>query len=143
MNKKSEKIDLKRYTWVMWAGIAVVALLLIRSFAGALSTRAKLNQKLAEFEPGLVTAKAEQEELKERLIYVQSDAYVVQWAHEEARMTQPGETLVVTSRKPIAVEEITAAESTADPTPVPMPELPDSDPATPLMRWWRSITGRD
>ncbi len=133
MTKKEEpNAAIKRLSWVIWGILAVLIVLLTSAFARAWETNQTLQARVATLEPLLTAAAVEKATLQARLDYVQSDAYVDEWARVHAGMTQPGETLVV----PI--------EPTATPTPRPTP-FPTSTPTpTPLpfwQRWWRALTG--
>ncbi|MCP4606203.1 MAG: hypothetical protein GY847_37785 [Proteobacteria bacterium] len=64
-----------------------------------------------------------------RLKYVQSDAYVEQWARKDAKMAKPGEVVVVVS------DELSTA-LVIDITPVP---TVDSEPQPFWVEWWELI----
>lgn len=71
-----------------------------------------------------------QVELQATLSFVQSDAYVSQYAREEAGMILPGEKKVV----PLLVEATPAPASAAEPTPDP------ASYARPWQAWWQLLT---
>lgn len=133
MTKKDEQnTTIKRLTWVIWCGLAVLAILLASAFSRAWETNRTLKAEVATLQPMLTAAGEEQATLQARLDYVQSDTYVEEWSRVHAGMTQPDETLVV----PVA--------STTTPTPRPT-AVPTSTPTpTPLpfwQRWWRALMG--
>lgn len=126
----------RRINWVILLILGVFAVILTSSFLRAWRINQTLRNELRELEPLVTAALEEQKALKATLAYVQTDAYVESWAKGRARMTLPGETLVI----PVFVEP------TPTPTPVvlpPSPAPPTPEPPTSLLsRWWQTLLGR-
>lgn len=135
MTKKDEQnTTIKRISWIIWGGLAVLVILLASAFTRAWEMNQVLRAEVSTLEPMLTAAAEEKATLQAQLDYVQSDAYVDEWSRVHAGMTQPGETLVV----PIA--------PTPTPTPPPLPTAVPTPTPTPLpfwQRWWRALTGND
>lgn len=133
MAKKEElNPTIKRVSWIIWAGLAVLIVVLASAFARAWTMNQTLNDEIATLAPMLTAALEEQATLQARLDYVQSDAYIAEWSQVHAGMTLPEETLVV----PIVPTSTSTPIPTSTPVPTPTP--------TPLpfwQKWWRSLTG--
>ena len=133
MAKKEElNPTIKRVSWIIWAGLAVLIVVLASAFARAWTMNQTLNDEIATLAPMLTAALEEQATLQARLDYVQSDAYIAEWSQVHAGMTLPEETLVV----PIVPTSTPTPIPTSTPVPTPTP--------TPLpfwQKWWRSLTG--
>jgi hypothetical protein len=135
MTKKEEpNSTIRRISWIIWAGLAVLIVLLASAFSRAWTMNQTLQSELATLAPMLTAAWEGQVTLQARLEYVQSDAYIAEWSQVHAGMTLPEETLVV----PIL--------PTATPTPIPTATPIPTPTPTPLpfwQRWWRTVTGDD
>ena len=133
MAKKEElNPTIKRVSWIIWAGLAVLIVVLASAFARAWTMNQTLNDEIATLAPMLTAALEEQATLQARLDYVQSDAYIAEWSQVHAGMTLPEETLVV----PIVPTSTPTPIPTSTPVPTPTP--------TPLpfwQKWWRTLTG--
>ena len=133
MTKKEEpNPTIKRISWIIWSGLAVLMLVLISAFARAWTTNQALQGEIATLELMLTAAYEEQATLQARLDYVQSDAYIAEWSQVHAGMALPEETLVI----PVA--------PTSTPTPIPTPKLAPTPTPTPLpfwQKWWRALKG--
>ena len=95
MNKNPESPTIKRISWLLWGSLALLSILLVSAFSHAWSLHQTLEEKEALLEPLLTAQQEELATLQAQLTYVQSDAYVEEWAQNEARMTRPDETLVI------------------------------------------------
>ncbi|MGC9522616.1 MAG: FtsB family cell division protein [Anaerolineae bacterium] len=122
----------QRARWLIWAIAAGLLVLLASAFIRSWNTNRTLRAELAELQPMATAAMEEQEALKTRLAYVQTDEYVEAWAQAHAGMARSGETLVV----PIATT----------PTPTPLPLLLETPTPTPTpspfwSQWWQTLVG--
>jgi hypothetical protein len=132
---KTEKKELvtKRASWLLWAGMAALVILLGHAFVQAWRTNQALRTELDTLQPMVTAALGEQSALEARLAYVQSDEYVESWSKTRAKMALPGETLVVTINK------------TPTPSPVPVPiegeSTPDPSDSGPL-GWMENLLGQ-
>ena len=133
MNKNPESPTIKRISWFLWGSLALLSILLVSAFSHAWSLHQTLEEKEALLEPLLTAQQEEHATLQAQLTYVQSDAYVEEWAQNDARMTRPGETLVILI--------IPTPTPTLTPTPLPAP-TPTPTPLPFWQRWWQSLTGR-
>ncbi|MGC9394676.1 MAG: hypothetical protein ACP5J4_07455 [Anaerolineae bacterium] len=135
MAKKEESNPtIKRFSWILWGGLAVLIIVLASAFSRAWTMNQTLNNEIATLAPMLTAALEEQATLQARLDYVQSDAYVAEWSQTHAGMTLPEETLVV----PIV--------PTSTPTPIPTSTAVPTPTPTPLpfwQKWWRALTGEE
>lgn len=123
---------IRRISWIIWGGLAVLVVLLASAFSRAWTTNQTLKAEIATLAPMLTAAWDEQATLQARLDYVQSDAYVAEWSQVHAGMTLPEETLVV----PVM--------PTATPTPIPTSTPVPTPTPTPLpfwQKWWRALKG--
>lgn len=133
MAKKEESHPtIKRFSWILWGGLAVLIIVLASAFSRAWTMNQTLNNEIATLAPMLTAALEKQATLQARLDYVQSDAYIAEWSQTHAGMTLPEETLVV----PIVPTSTPTPIPTSTPVPTPTP--------TPLpfwQKWWRALTG--
>jgi cell division protein FtsB len=133
MTKNSEQPPtIRRISWVIWGVLAGLIIVLTSAYSRAWKMNEVLQAEVATLAPMLTAVLEEQAALQAQLDYVQSDAYVDEWSRVNARMTKPGETLVV----PIIV------------TPTPSPTIPPAPSPTPTptplpfwQQWWRALTG--
>ena len=133
MNKNPESPKIKRISWIIWGSLALLSILLASAFSHAWSLHQTLEEKEALLEPLLTAQQEELTTLQAQLTYVQSAAYVEEWAQNEARMTRPDETLVILI--------LPTPTPTLTPTPLPAP-TPTPTPLPFWQRWWQSLTGR-
>jgi hypothetical protein len=69
------------------------------------------------------------------LEYVQTDAYVSQWAREEAKMAKPGEVVMIPVLRG-------GSERAAAPAPEPLEEAPAVSEDRPFWAaWWEALFG--
>lgn len=128
-----EQLMSQRVSWLIWAGLAALAILLGSAFSQAWRTNQALRGELAKLQPMVTAAVREQSTLEARLVYVQSDEYVEAWSKTRAKMALPGETLVVSVH--------------ITPTPVAQP-LQVVDPAPPTeeasapLGWLQRLLGQ-
>ncbi len=108
--QKETQVASKRFTWIVWGVLAALAVLLASAFSRAWQTNQALRAEMAALEPMATAAMDQQHVLEQELAYVKSDEYVEAWSQVHARMSRPGEVLV------IPIEQT--------PTPEPMPQLP-------------------
>lgn len=130
MTKKSENTTLRRISWIIWGVLLGLIILLGSAFFRARQMNVALQEQVRLMEPLLTAVWDQQATLQAELNYVQSDMYVDEWARVHARMTQPGEILVI----PIV------PTPTLTPTPIPIPiPSPTPTPESLLRRWWRAL----
>ncbi len=132
MTKTGENITMKRVSWVIWALMIGLLVILGSAFFHAWQMNQALQDELAVLEPMLTASWERQATLQAELAYAKSDTYVEEWARVHAGMTQPGETLVI------------ARVPTATPTATPLPTLtPTPSPTSQYFwqRWWRALKG--
>lgn len=132
MTKTVENVTIKRISWMIWALMVGLLVLLGSAFLHVWRINQTLQEELAVLEPMLTTSWEQQATLQAELIYAKSDTYTEEWARVHAGMTQPGETLVVAK-----IPTVTPTQ-----TPLPTPTLtPSPTPQYFWQRWWRSLSG--
>jgi hypothetical protein len=102
----------------------VAALSVIINFSNRIQAEQRISAEAAQLGAEVTALAATQQALATELAYVQSDAYVAEWAHAEGHYVRPGEVLVV----PIPAQAAT-------PTPLPQP-APSGPPPSNLQIWW-------
>lgn len=101
---------------VMFAAILAIGLLLAINFSSRITAGQPLQEAYQRVQVEIEVLKREQADLITRRDFVQSDAYVEQWARSEGAMIRPGEVLVY---------PVPAAGAEIAPTPVPVgPSVP-------------------
>ncbi len=99
------KLKLNRDQFAMGI-VTILALLVIGGLAWGFGRQLMYARQMrleeARLEKIVADEQAAHEALIERLSYVQSEAYVEQWAREELKMTRPGEVLVIINANPNA-----------------------------------------
>lgn len=117
-----------------WQFLLIIALILIVPLTVDINRRIsvlrRMHQEEARLTQELTEAQDEQSELQAQLEYVNSDAYVEEWARVEARMTLPGETAFI---------PLTGREVETDQTP-PAGAAADSNLSIP-QQWRRLFLG--
>jgi len=124
--------NIKRISWLVWAALVVLVLVLASAFNRAWEVNQALQAQEALLEPMLTASVAEQATLQAQLTRVQSDAYVEEWA-QQSGMTQEG----VVLGRPVALP-------IATPQPTPLPTALPTPTPTPLPFWqrlWQGLTG--
>ena len=101
-------------------------------FAQQVALSRQLEAEEARLEEAVATAQARNDELAALSEYVRTDAYVEEWARVNAKMTKPGEVLVI----PPPVAE--PAESVEEASP---PAEAEDRPF--WAEWWAVIFGSD
>ena len=101
--------------------IAVIATvgIIVWGFAKQLALARQMRDEENRLAQAVATERARHTELVAQLEYVQSDAYVEEWARTEARMAKPGEVIVVPVDE--AEEEPTAETEPSPPEPESQP----------------------
>jgi cell division protein FtsB len=119
-------------TQVMFAVILAIGLMMAIQFSSRINAERDLANIRDTLNQEIDLLRREEAELTDQLDYVASDAYVEEWAREEARMIRPGETLIIPIPSTTTLAEF-AQETVAPPTASLDTTLPD--PA-PWQMWW-------
>jgi cell division protein FtsB len=114
-----------------WQLLLISALILLMPLLvdvnGRISVIRRMRQEETRLEQELTQAQAERDALQEQLEFVASDAYLEQWARVEARMTLPGQVVII----PLQTEP-------GEPTQTGS-FFPAAPPATSIPEQWRSL----
>jgi cell division protein FtsB len=82
-----------------WQFLLIAALILVVPLIVDINERVsdirRKRQELTRLDTELAEVKAEHEALLEELEFVNGDAYLEQWARTDARMTKPGEVVII------------------------------------------------
>jgi cell division protein FtsB len=114
---------------VMFAAILAIGLLLAINFSTRIAAGQPLQDTYDRVQSEIQRLKQEQAALIAERDYVQSDAFVEQWARSEGKMIRPGEVLVI---------PVPAGPGVAS-TPVPVNQVPvQTTPPEPdpWVLWW-------
>ncbi|MEL6404626.1 MAG: hypothetical protein AAFV98_06095 [Chloroflexota bacterium] len=120
-------------TQVVFAVILAIAMMLAVQFSARIADERTLNAIQDTVEDEIALLRAEQTDLIDELDFVQSDAYVEEWAREEQRMVRDNMVLVIpvpaSSLAPRPIDDVTSvpAGSVVE-TTLPEPE--------PWELWW-------
>lgn len=114
---------------VMFAAILAIGLILGLNFTSLVSAGQPLQQLYSKVTTEIDQLERERAELIRERDYVESDAYVEQWARDEGKMVRPGDTLI------IPVPDETATEATPEPRPSVPLETGAGQPQT-WELWW-------
>jgi cell division protein FtsB len=93
--KKRKRSDQLSSVQVMFAAILAVGLLLAINFSSRITAGQPLQEAYKRALAEIEQLQREQEALIAERDYVQSDAFVEQWARDEGKMVRPGEVLVI------------------------------------------------
>ena len=113
----------------MFAAILAIGLILGLNFTNLVSSGHPLQQKFNQLKTEISGLEHEQADLIRERDYVQSDAYVDTWAHDEGKMVRPGQVLMV----PIPSASI--VEATLEPPPQIAVETTAPEPEN-WKLWW-------
>lgn len=97
-------------TQVMFAVILAIALMLAVQFSSRINDERNLNQIRNTVEQDIEALREEQAALIRQLDFVQSDAYVEQWAHSEGRMVRDNMVLVIPIPSSDIIQETTSEQ---------------------------------
>jgi cell division protein FtsB len=114
---------------IMFAAILAIGLFLAIGLSQRITAGQPLQDAYVRVEAELDSLQQEQGALLATRDYVQSDAFVEQWARDEGKLIRPGEVLIV----PVPSGAVT------QPTPIPEPSVPiETTPPEPepWMLWW-------
>lgn len=117
-------------TQVMFAVIVAIALMLAVNFSSRVAADRELRRVRDAVEAEIEQLKREQAALIDRLNFVQSDAFIEQWARSQGRMVREGEVLLVLF--PMMESAATPTEPVVFATPAP---LATETPPT-WHAWW-------
>jgi cell division protein FtsB len=114
----------------MFAVILAVGLMLAINFSSRILADRDLQQVQNSVRQEIELLKREQADLTEQLGYVQSDAYVENWARSEGKMIKEGEILIFPQPSSLTVSTTPPPENLAQVETA----LPDQ---TPWVLWWQ------
>lgn len=116
-------------TQITFAAIVAIGLMLAINFSDRIEAERELEAIQDTVEQEIELLQREQRQLEQDLAYVNSDAYVADWARREGRMVQPNELLVV------PIPDTSALELTPTPEPTILIETSPPTPE-PWQVWW-------
>ena len=100
---------------------------LVWGFGQQMARARQMRAEEIRLEQAVADEQVYHDDLVARLKYVQSDAYVEQWARKDAKMARPGEVVVVVSNES-DTEPAVDTSSSVDPEPQPF-----------WVKWWELI----
>jgi hypothetical protein len=110
----------QRISWLLWGGLAALVILMGSAFSQSWQTNQALKAELATLVPMVTAAQVEQDMLTDELAHVQTDEYVEGWSRSHAKMTLPGEVLLISvSVTPTPTAPLPLVETTPEPTAEP------------------------
>src|SRR6185369_14522924 len=95
MSTKRKRTGQLSGTQVMFAAILAIGLLLAINFSSRIAAGQPLQDAYGKVNVEVAQLRKEQADLIREHDYVQSDAYVSQWARSEGKMVRDGEILVI------------------------------------------------
>ena len=132
---------LNRFRVALGAGILLTLLIfggLAWAFVQQVSLAEELRGEMRQLEGAVATQEAKQRYLTATLTYVHTDAYVEEWAREEARMAKSGEVVI------IPLVEGGGPQPASTPESPPEVDEPLQDEGRPFwLRWWGVLTGSE
>lgn len=134
---KIPKLD--RFRIAMGAGILLVVAIvggLGWAFFQQLALAEELGKETRQLEQAVATQRAHQGYLTATLTYVHTDAYVEEWAREEAKMAKPGEVLVIPVGSSRDAEALSTPPTQSEDA---MASAPEDRPF--WVVWWQALTG--
>lgn len=121
-------------TQVMFAVILAIALMLAVQFSSRINDERNLTQIRDTVEEEIALLRREQTELIGQLSFVQSDAYVEQWARAEGRMVRDNMVLVIPVPSNTTIQQNLVEETQVLQTIIQLETtLPDPEP---WQLWW-------
>jgi len=116
---------------IVFGSILAITLLLAINFSGRIAAGRQIVVQRDDIQNSISTLQAQATALQSQLNYVNSDAFVEQWARREGKMAQPDEVLIVPVPGPMT------------PEPSATPFVPTSVDNSPQVenanwqRWWQ------
>jgi cell division protein FtsB len=114
---------------IMFAAILAIGLILAINFSSRITAGQPLQEAYDQVQAEIEALQQEQAALLVERDYVESDAYVEQWARDEGKMIRTGEVLIIPVPSGTGIE----------PTPIPQFDVPvETTPPEPesWMLWW-------
>src|SRR5258706_6482412 len=99
---------------IVFGSILAISLLLAINFSGRIAAGRQIDTKRDTLDHSISTLQAQATALQSELNFVNSDAFIAQWARKEGRMVKPNEVLIVPVPGPMT------------PEPSPTPFIPTS-----------------
>ncbi len=115
---------------ITFAAIIAIGLILAINFSNRIASDRALKDVQNKVVQEIELLKREQASLLQELAFVESDAFVEQWAHSEGKMVRDGEVLVV----PVP-DAVSSAGATPTQAPIIIVEQADEEPE-PWRLWW-------
>ena len=97
---KSDRRSLLPVSQLVLVAIITFALLIGYDFSRRLATNRRIAADYAQLQAEITNLEAQQADLKAKKAYVDSDAYVENWARSEGKLVRPGEHLVIPLARP-------------------------------------------
>jgi len=114
---------------------SIAAVFFVLGFGGKALEGYRVRRHNETLRAELAALEAVQQQLRARLEYVQTSAYVEKVAREQYRWTKEGETLVI----PI-FRQTTAEPANPRPSPQPAASIPANRPTGRWPEWWSLLT---
>jgi cell division protein FtsB len=110
---------------IVFGSILAISLLLAINFSGRIAAGRQIDAKRDALDHSISTLKAQATALKSELNFVNSDAFIDQWARKEGRMVKPNEVLIVPVPGP----------STPQPSPTPFVAIANNTQQETTQNW--------
>jgi len=115
---------------IVFGSILTISLLLAINFSGRIAAGQQINGKLADIKDKIATLQIQATGLKSQLDFINSPAFVDQWAHTEGKMVKPDQVLVV------PVPGLIVGQPTPTPAPISIAQSQPKDNAN-WKLWWQ------
>jgi cell division protein FtsB len=89
---------------IVFGSILAISLLLAINFSGRIAAGRQIDSKRDTLDQSISTLQAQATALQSELNFVNSDAFIAQWARKEGRMVKPNEVLIVPVPGPMTPE---------------------------------------
>jgi cell division protein FtsB len=89
---------------IVFGSILAISLLLAINFSGRIAAGRQIDTKRDALDQSISTLQAQATALQSELNFVNSDAFIGQWARKEGRMVKPNEVLIVPVPGPMTPE---------------------------------------
>jgi cell division protein FtsB len=110
---------------IVFGSILAISLLLAINFSGRIAAGRRIESERDSLDRVISTLQAQATALKATLSFVNSDAFISRWAHNEGKMVKEGEVLVIPVPGPM----------TPQPSPTPLVVVSNSDTHPESQNW--------